>query len=430
MNIEERPKQALVEIIDKVLISGEEKSQKLELAKKLKNFNELSQRAGVGSVYIFEHEEDLRNEIIKSCHFMVSIGFDSTIAKISFSRSAEERVIEYPVNLNLGIRIKFECIPDDLYWLIKTKDFALVPTAKGFSFSDDITTVTKYIDSQLYIEKKILAAMRGLSKDDILPSNPVPLAMPRACFLMSTGKFYTENPSMLRTAKLIKHRPLREERHPTGYILGCYASNEDYIEDSKTEFFDASQIFESYDSLIKSQIEILNSGVDVNLVLNKGHDIIDRFNSSINRVFINRFKTEIHAEKLSPEEIYKMIGRYFDVLIDSPWNGETNGMYADLKELCKKSYKNLHIWSNNIKGYYGFKIKNRNHKWIVGEIYCPVDALAPSSNQIIPEVFFEKRDGRYEQRSHGWGSSYYYPFRYEGDIVSVGPCKFYIGRTI
>lgn len=430
MTIKERPLRGLVEIIDKVIISGAEKNQKLGLAKKLESLNQLSKIAGVGTVYVFEHEEELKNEIIKSCHLSLNVGYDSKIYKLSLRRKTEQKLLEYPVNINLGKNISFECIPGDLHWLTKTVEYASVPTMKGFNITDDIVTVSAPLDGQLYIERKILAEMMKISKEDILPKDVELPAMPRACFVISSGKFYTESPTKLRTAELIKCRPQRKDVSLSGHILGYYISNEDYVEDSETEFLDASLIFDSYESLITHELNMLNSEVDINLVPNIEHQLISRLNSSIQRLCISRFKIETQVEKLTQEEIYKLIGRYFDALIDSPWDGETNGMYADLKELCKKSYKNLHIWSNNIKGYYGFKIKNRNHKWIVGEIYCPVDALAPSSNQTIPEVFFEKRDGRYEQRSRGWGSITSFPFRYEGDIVSVGPCKFYIGCTI
>ena len=429
MTIKERPLCGLVEIIDKVLISGAEKTQKLELAKKLKNMNQLSKIAGIGNVYVFEREEELKDEIIKSCHFSLNVGYDSKIYKSTLHRKTEQRLLEYPVSINLGENTSFECIPSDLDWLAKTGEYASVPTMKGFNITDDIVSISVPLDGQLYIERKILAEMRAISKEDIFPKQVELPAMPHACFVKSSGKFYTECPEKIRTAKLIKHRPVREDRHSSGYILGYYSSNEDYVEDSKTEFIDATSIFDSYESLIMNQIDILNRSVDIDSISNNGHQLIDGINSSIKRLCVSRFKIETQVEKLTQEEVYNLIGRYFDTLIDSPWDGKTNGMYADLKELCRKSYKNLHIWSNEIKGHFGFKIKNRNHKWIVGEIYCPPSAFNPLPEQSIPKAIFEKRDGRYEQRSRGWGSRYF-PFRYEGDIVSVGPCKFYIGCTI
>ena len=81
--------------------------------------------------------------------------------------------------------------------------------------------------------------------------------------------------------------------------------------------------------------------------------------------------------RLSDGQIYKLVGAYWRVILDAPWEESTEGSYALLKYLCTRD-ETPSFFSCGTHGHFGFRVLTPDHEWIKGEIYCPPEYLSPT----------------------------------------------------
>jgi hypothetical protein len=81
--------------------------------------------------------------------------------------------------------------------------------------------------------------------------------------------------------------------------------------------------------------------------------------------------------RLSDRQIYKLVGAYWRVILDAPWEESTEGSYALLKYLCTRD-ETPSFLSYGTHGHFGFRVLTPDHEWITGEIYCPPEYLSPT----------------------------------------------------
>ena len=100
-NMNVRPHRGLVEIIDEVMVSGAEKDEKLEIARRLEAYHKLDTSAGVGHVTVFETEAELRDEVIKTYLFELGVEDDGSLRGIQFRHRSEDGEGNAPLNLTM-----------------------------------------------------------------------------------------------------------------------------------------------------------------------------------------------------------------------------------------------------------------------------------------------------------------------------------------
>ncbi len=83
-------------------------------------------------------------------------------------------------------------------------------------------------------------------------------------------------------------------------------------------------------------------------------------------------------ERMNETEIFTLIGVYWSVFLASPWEEDIQGNYALLKHLCSNKGK-PHFYSLPVRGHFGFRLRTPDHDWIIGEVYCPPEHLAPET---------------------------------------------------
>ena len=81
--------------------------------------------------------------------------------------------------------------------------------------------------------------------------------------------------------------------------------------------------------------------------------------------------------RLTDGQIYKLVGAYWRVFLDAPWEESTEGSYALLKYLCTRD-ETPSFLSCGTHGHFGFRVRTPDHEWIKGEIYCPPECFSPS----------------------------------------------------
>jgi hypothetical protein len=93
-NMNVRPHRGLVEIIDEVMVSGAEKDEQLEIARRLEAYHKLDPRAGVENVAVFETEAELRDEVIKTCLFEFGVEDDGSLRGLEFRHRSEDGEVQ------------------------------------------------------------------------------------------------------------------------------------------------------------------------------------------------------------------------------------------------------------------------------------------------------------------------------------------------
>jgi hypothetical protein len=250
--------------------------------------------------------------------------------------------------------------------------------------------------------------------------------MPRASYVRESGRFFCDNPHKLVSAKKVRYRPMREDRHISSAIMGYYESNEDFISTQEDE--DASMLFESYESLISDDLQAIRSDTPIDLSTPLGTPLLAKLKATIDARLGAIVGSELENRRLKTSEIYGLIGRYWDELIFSPWDDKTDNEYAILKDLCQRRHDGVNVWNESIKGLFGFKVRTRDHNWIKGYAYCPPEAWSPDPTSDIGPATHEGRSGI----SYIIGGSVYTSWQrhamFVGEVVSVDRCIFFISK--
>jgi hypothetical protein len=85
-------------------------------------------------------------------------------------------------------------------------------------------------------------------------------------------------------------------------------------------------------------------------------------------------------------EIEKIVGPFLRKFINAPWTNETSGVLANFKYYCEQGerprFNNLEV-----EGLYGFRLRTRDHSWILGQIYIVPEAMNYSGPDLKkPEI--------------------------------------------
>lgn len=417
-NMNGRPQKGLVEIIDEVVVSSEDKNTKLEVARKLEAYHKLEPKAGVGDVVLFETEAELREEVIKTCSFELGVEDDGSLRGLRFRRITEEGELSSDLNLILPSETKLRSVSMHLAWLAWTQEYKRVPSLWGFTFQEGVALFHRRR------QRKEHEDLWEWNRRSDYHEHAELQELPRACFVRESGKLYSENPAKMRSARKVRHRTIQEDRHITGAIMGYYESNEDYV--TTEPDFDASALFKPYESLIAEDMIAIRSTSPIDLSSPVDSPLLLRLKASVESRSGPVVGSERETGRYSSAEIYEMIGRYWDELIFSPWDDKTTKEYAILKTLCKRGSEGVNVWSEKTKGLFGFRVRTRDHNWIKGQIYCPADALSPKPNDDIGTATWEGRAGFTYKIGGSVYSGWQYHSMFVGEVVSVGRCKFFI----
>lgn len=83
------------------------------------------------------------------------------------------------------------------------------------------------------------------------------------------------------------------------------------------------------------------------------------------------------ADTRSSAEIESIVESYWRRLAAAPWSSTIEGPLALLKYLVENNER-VRFWNKDYNGLYGFRVRTRDHTWLVGECHIP-----PSSTQNI-----------------------------------------------
>ena len=85
------------------------------------------------------------------------------------------------------------------------------------------------------------------------------------------------------------------------------------------------------------------------------------------------------TERLRSEEIARRIKADWDAFVQAPWSGAITGSLAAAKHLLE-SGERPRFWNEAFEGAYGFRLRTRDHDWVLGKIFIAADG-SPGSNE-------------------------------------------------
>jgi hypothetical protein len=85
------------------------------------------------------------------------------------------------------------------------------------------------------------------------------------------------------------------------------------------------------------------------------------------------------AKRLRSEEIARRIKADWDAFVQAPWSSAITGSLAAAKHLLE-SGERPRFWNEAFEGTYGFRLRTRDHDWVLGNIFIDADG-SPGSNE-------------------------------------------------
>jgi len=407
-----------LEIGQSELKSLEEKSaifkSQVETANILKSSFEFS-KGSTGAIEAMEFEtlEDAIKEYLANIPFVVGFSKELNIDRVGLwqvPRASSPHVAR--IFASKGKVYRINRIPESLTWL---KDFNDTPysgmpmgdasslEANGITFKMVAEELPPNVEEGADKSGSISAAWMGKMEYEydapplsiFAPDGPRNYARSGLCFIKSESRFYSLWNSKFAGTKMV---PGKVEYQQYG---NTYTRDGEIPEPCE---IDASCLLESFWVPVSKRLNA--ELVDLDKLQTAKSPLALRIAEAVKSVGVIESTFESRNKRLTSAEITKEVGAYWDAFVNSPWEGHIRGNVAMLKHLCERKLETPHVWSYSIKGFYGLRVRTRDHDWITAYMYCPPSNLSPKDSISHDEVSYFVS---------GWHNS-------ECNHVRIGPC--------
>jgi hypothetical protein len=106
-------------------------------------------------------------------------------------------------------------------------------------------------------------------------------------------------------------------------------------------------------------------------------------------------------ERVTSSAIQESIQHAWRTFVGAPWHGGVNGDLAMLKYLAERGEQAVY-WNGPYIGHYGFRMRTRDHTWLVGEIFTGNAGSGPGPSSSDIEVLSQVWDGTIARLGHVW----------------------------
>lgn len=386
----------------------------LEIAAELKLSYEISEgSAGAIDAPEFETIDEAVAEYVENIPFVVGFTKELNIDRVGFWQvpyASAPHVSK--IFATDGKVYRLNRIPEGLTWLkeFEGSPYSDMPAGDHSKFVADGIVFKKVEDDSApdadgAVEKDAARLSKWMDRMDSSYAAPrVSLFAPEGgknyrrsglCYVKSEGRFYSLWNNKYPGSKMIPGKVKYQEYGHTytrdGQVPAPYE-------------IDASSLFAPFwDSMSKK----LNSDLAELKELHAAKSpLAIKIAKVVKSVGVVESTFESRMKRLTSAEITKEVGSYWDAFVNAPWEGHISGDVAMLKHLCERKLETPHVWSYNIKGFYGLRVRTRDHDWITAFLYCPPDHLSPVDSISHDQVTYH-------------ASGYY---RTCQSHVRIGPC--------
>jgi hypothetical protein len=386
----------------------------VEMANTLKSSYEWSKgSAGAIDAIVFECLEDAIDDYVKNIPFVIGFSKELNIDRVGLwqvPRASSPHVAR--IFATAGKVYRINRIPEGLAWLKEFKDSAYsdMPTgeatalkAKGISLklvADEMPAGTDSV-----VENEIPTRSGWMGKMDnesgnipeslFAPEGPRNYVRSGLCFIRSEGRFYSLFNNKFAACRMVpgevEYREYGHTYKRDGEVAEPYA-------------IDASCLFGSFWEPVSKKLDAVLA--ELKELQSAQSPLAVRIADAVKAIGVLAATFESRNKRLTSAEITKEVGAYWDAFVNSPWEGHISGDVAMLKHLCERKLETPHVWSNPIKGFYGLRVRTRDHDWITAYMYCPPTKLSPAESVSHDDVSYIP-DGYYKLCKN---------------LVRIGPC--------
>lgn len=364
-------------------------AKQLAEASALRALEQWKPKRGVIEAEEFDTIEDAVNAYLLGAPVVVEISpKGKVIDKVHVLHRINDESSTSDIFARPGVRYAVKDIPSDLDWLREAAEsgFQDVPNRYGHFDVNGVHFDTAPTDEE------IAAHGRRFSFDDGAAANSVVHRDFFVCFVKSESEFYSIRPKKFLSLELVA--PARRGTDQYGRPCNIDAVTRDVEQD-------VSSIFLSLSKHVLAAVD--ESQKEFGDLVSAKSALAKRVRGAVTEVATTDTLFFPQNKRLNAAEVNADVGAYWDAFISAPWERSIDDGLAMLKHLCERKIESPHVWSNEIKGYYGLRVRTRDHTWIEAEIFCPPSALAPSQPISADSVRYQILSPR-EQ------------------IVKVGPC--------
>lgn len=405
------------------LESAEELHEKCKareaVARSLKVAFDIDNSCGAIEAPEYETLEEAVSEYISSMPVLVGVSKDLTIDRLCLWQVPNaDKPICAALSATAGKLFRLNQMPDSLAWL---KEFQKSPysnmttgnrgnfSAEGIPFQ--MLSCEASSEDKDMKETAWMGTMESYFNRDGHYKSPGAVDIPGnslfapagirgtysrsgLCYVKSESRFYSLRPKEFAGSKLV---PGRVKKVRNGYV---YEEDGQVPEDCE---IDASALLHSFFGPVYDAIQALLP--EFKELQSSKSPLAIRVANAVKTVGVLESTFEQCTKRLTGTEVTAEVGAYWDAFVSAPWEGIVSGDVAMLKHLCERKLESPHVWSHSIKGFYGLRVRTRDHDWITAYIYCPPSHFSPQNPVSHDEVFYY-RNGDYGCNAH----------------VRVGPC--------
>lgn len=362
----------------------------LATAFKLKNHQA---NGGVAEAVEFETLEDAVEYYLLGAPVTIEVANDdgAELRRVLLVHNAGGEPSSFDLFADNKVRFMLKYLPDNLGWLKEAdgSGYKDVPSLRNGDFRVDDVFFSYAPDAQQRkkgVTVNLSAAMHQ--------GGGFNYGLRFVCFVKDSGRFYAINPKQFPSVKVVT--PATKQRDYRGQLCDIAAQVAD-VE------LDASEIFHNLSRPVLAALAKRQG--DFASLLNAKSAFAGKVLNAVTKVASTEHLFEPLRKRLNESEINEQVGAYWTAFITAPWEGCIDGNAAMLKHLCERKIESPHVWSNQVKGHYGLRVRTRDHTWIKAEIFCPPTFLAPSEPVLADAVHYLRCD--YHQRPQ---------------MAKIGPC--------
>jgi len=368
----------------------------VETANILKSSFEFS-KGSTGAIDAMEFEtlEDAIREYLANIPLVIGFSKELNIDRVGFwqvPHASSPHVAR--IFASKGKVYRINRIPESLTWLkdYRGTPYSGMPTdeastleANGITFKKVAEELPANVEEGADKSSSIPAAWMGKMEYEydapplsiFAPDGPGNYVRSGLCFIKSESRFYSLWNSKFSGTKMV---PGQVEYRQHGHT---YTKQGEVPEPCEV---DASCLIESFWAPVSKRFNA--ELVDLDKLQTAKTPLALRIAEAVKSVGVIESTFESRNKRLTSAEITKEVGAYWDAFVSSPWEGHVRGNVAMLKHLCERKLETPHVWSYSIKGFYGLRVRTRDHDWITAYMYCPPSSLSPKESISHDEVSF------------------------------------------
>ncbi len=410
--------QAALENLERDLKSQEELLKQMkacvEIAAEIKSAYEVSEgAAGAVDAPEFETIDEAVIEYVENIPVVVGFTKELNIDRVGFWQVPRENPPHVAkIFAANGKAYRLNRLPESLTWLkeFEGSPYSDMPTGAHSEFVADGVVFKKAENdfaspADSAVEREAGAHSKWMGRMDssyaapkaslFAPEGAKNYSRSGLCYVKSEGRFYSlwnnKYPCIKMVPGNVEYQQYGQTYTRPGQVPHDYE-------------IDASALFAPFLDYVSKKLDA--DLVELNELQAAKSPLVAKIAKAVKSVGVIESTFEPRMKRLTSAEITKEVGAYWDAFVNAPWEGHISGDVAMLKHLCERKLETPHVWSYNMKGFYGLKVRTRDHDWINALMYCPPESLSPSDSISHDQVTYHV--GRYHRtcQSH----------------VRIGPC--------